>query len=286
MLAHKTFKINRKDHTEANPFNNKENTDFLLNLKADNNIIISRPDKGKGVVIMDKADYNRKVNEILKDHSKFKLLTSEVFTHILKLEDKLNRLLRSIKDKVLDKQTYDWLFASGSQPGILYGLPKIHKLGTPIRPILSAIGTFNYNCAKFLVPLLSPLTTNSFTIKNSISFAKEINSLEINPNFVLASFDVTSLFTNIPLDETISICLNQLFVNDDDEFNKFSRSQFKSLLELSVKESAFIFNDKLYKQVDGVAMGSPLGPTFANAFLCFHEQQTVRFLRCSTTQVM
>ncbi len=51
--------------------------------------------------------------------------------------------------------------------GILYGLPKIHKEGYPMRPILSAINTFNYNLAKFFVPILADLTTNQFTIKNS-----------------------------------------------------------------------------------------------------------------------
>ncbi len=84
----------------------------------------------------------------------------------------------------------------------------------------------------------------------------------------MASFDIKSLFTNIPLNETINICVEQY--NNNIPFN-LTISEFRTLLELSVKESAFIFNNKIYKQVDGVAMGTPLGPTLANAFLCFHE---------------
>ena len=90
---------------------------------------------------------------------------------LLKLEDKLNRVLRSIKSAIGDN-TYHKLFAAGSRPGRLYGLVKVHKQGNPLRPIISAIGMFNYNVAKFLVPVLTPLTTNQYTIENSYSFNK------------------------------------------------------------------------------------------------------------------
>ena len=85
------------------------------------------------------------------------------------------------------------------------------------------------------------------------------------------SLDVDSLFTNIPLDETIDICVNQLFENTD-TVEGFTKSELKQLLCLATKESYFIFNGLLYKQIDGVAMGSPLGPSLANAFLSYHEK--------------
>ena len=86
----------------------------------------------------------------------------------------------------------------------------------------------------------------------------------------MGSFDVDSLFTNIPLEETINICTNLLY-NDEDVIEGISKSEFKNLLSLANQESYFIFNDVLYKQKDGVAMGSPLGPTMANVFLSFYE---------------
>ena len=86
----------------------------------------------------------------------------------------------------------------------------------------------------------------------------------------MASFDVTSLFTNIPLDETIKITADQLFSNSNN-FEGFSRDEFVKLLNLAVKNCHFIFNGKFYDQIDGVAMGSPLGPLLANIFLSFHE---------------
>ena len=64
--------------------------------------------------------------------------------------------------------------------------------------------THAYKLAKFLVPLLCPFPTNSYTISDTFMFVKELCELQINTNnVVMASFDVKSLFTNIPLDETI-----------------------------------------------------------------------------------
>ena len=86
----------------------------------------------------------------------------------------------------------------------------------------------------------------------------------------MASFDIKSLFTNIPLDETIEIISNELF-KDRDTHLIYTKKQFINLLDLAIKDSAFIFYNSLYVQVDGVVMGSCLGPTLANTFLCHHE---------------
>ena len=87
----------------------------------------------------------------------------------------------------------------------------------------------------------------------------------------MGSLDIDSLFTNIPFDKTIDICINQLFENTD-TVEGFTKSELKQLLCLATKESYFIFNGLLYRQTDGVAMGSPLGPSLANAFLSYHEK--------------
>ena len=161
------------------------------------------------MVILDRLEYENKIANILSDVSRFKLLKVDISSHILKLEDKLNRLLRSIKDTIGDS-IYNELHTSGSRPGFLYGLPKIHKLGNPIRPIISTIGTFTYNLAKFLVPLIDPLTKNEYTIDNSVNFVNGLKNLSIPPSAVMASFDIESLFTNVPLDETTGIIVNKL----------------------------------------------------------------------------
>ena len=217
------------------------------------------------------------MENILKDQTKFEKVT--IKTRILNFqvnhEKNINDFLKNLKnsDSLSDKQ-YKKIKAVGSKPGILYGLCKVHKavadVCLPFRPILSAIGTPTYKIAKFLVPILSSLTTNEYTIKDSFSFAKEI--VQQDSSYYMGSLDVDSLFTNIPLEETINICTESVY-NQNDIVEGLSKSEFKELLSLATKESYFIFNEFLYKQIDGVAMGSPLGPTLANAFLCFYKKK-------------
>ena len=80
----------------------------------------------------------------------------------------------------------------------------------------------------------------------------------------MASFDVSSLFTNIPLDETMDLCTDLVFDETDKlQYRDCSldRTQFRKLLGFAVKENHFVFNGQLFDQIDGVAMGSPLGPS-------------------------
>ncbi|XP_069984653.1 uncharacterized protein [Penaeus vannamei] len=188
------------DHTE-------QYANVLQNLKDDDSIVITRPDKGKGIVILNKTDYCNKISNILADSSKFKLLNVDLSSHLLKLEDKLNRLLRPIKETI-DEATYNSILASGSRPGCLYGLPEVHKTGTPLRPIVSSVNTFDYNLAKFLVKIIEPLNTNvllTYTTASTLEFVNEIKQLNNDDSTIMASFDVESLFTNVPLSETTQI---------------------------------------------------------------------------------
>ena len=136
----------------------KDEFNALVDLSRDHSIVIMKPDKSNVVVILDRVDYKNKVYEILNDFTKFERVQDDVLLTILNKEEKVNRYLRKLKaEGVIDDSTYSNLYASGSRPGILYGLPKVHKNGCPIRPITSAIGTFNYKLSKFLVALLAPM---------------------------------------------------------------------------------------------------------------------------------
>ena len=111
---------------------------------------------------------------------------------------------------------------------------------------------------------MSPLTVNDYTVKDYFTFAKEV--INFDHNLFMASLDVESLFANFPVDETIKNAVNDLFPSNMYR-GKLSKSELYYLLKLATSESSFIFDNILYKQIDGVAMGSPLGPTLTNAFL-------------------
>ena len=82
---------------------------------------------------------------------------------------------------------------------------------------------------------------------------------------------LTRLFTSILLEETIKNCVNDLFFNNFYSC-KLTRSDLYDLLKLATTKSSFIFESKLYKQIERIKMGSPLGHTLANAFLCHYEK--------------
>ena len=133
----------------------------------------------------------------------------------------------------------------------------------PFGPILSALQTPTCKFAKYLVSILEPLTNNKYRVKDLFDFASEIVE-QVSSNFI-GSLDIDSLFTNIPHEETIETSTNNLLKNSN-IVHGLNKSEFNDLLSLATKELYFIFNNILYKQIDGVAMRSPLGPSLANAF--------------------
>ena len=168
---------------------------------------------------------------------------------------------------------YDKLYPSGSAPARVYGTPKMHKFSSSdsfpkLHPIVSSIGTFNYNLARFLCDLLSPLVPNDYSCKDTSSFVSQIKNANLSKKFIV-SYDVTSLFTNISLQETIVIAINLIF-NHNPNLN-ITRKELKKLLLFATSQTHFIFNSKFYNQINRVAMGSPLAPVLANIFMGFHE---------------
>ena len=85
----------------------------------------------------------------------------------------------------------------------------------------------------------------------------------------MASFDVSDLYTNVPLSETIDIVLGHLA---NGKFFDLPANLFRKLLELSVYDPMFCFNGSYYRQTDGLGMGFPLSHTLPNIFLCHHEE--------------
>ena len=157
----------------------------------------------------------------------------------------------------------------------MYGNCKVHKQEIDGCPsfwlILLALQAPTYNLVEFSVPILNPLTKNEYRVKDSFQFAEEICGQD--PAISIDSLDVDSLFTNILLDETIDICVNQLFENTD-TVEGFANLELKQLLCLAAKESYFIFSGLLYKQVDSAAMGSPLGDLSLLTHFCHTMKKT------------
>ena len=152
----------------------------------------------------------------------------------------------------------------------LYGLPKTHKPQLGMRPILSATGTHNYKLAKWLDEKLKSLSINEYNVSDLLKFAEELRGKQMANGDILVSYDVTSLFTNVPVDETIEILANKAF--EKEWFNwkyklKLDKSELVELLNLAVKHQLFQIDGKLFEQVHGVAMGSPLATLYPGFYL-------------------
>ena len=107
------------------------------------------------------------------------------------------------------------MYPSGTALARIYGALKMHKFSAnnsfpKLRSIFSSIGTFNYNLARFLCDLLSPLVPNDYSCKDTFSFVSQIKNANLSKKF-LVSYDVTSLFTNVPLQKTVDIAINLIF---------------------------------------------------------------------------
>ena len=134
------------------------------------------------------------------------------------------------------------------------------------------MGSAEHNLAKFLNSLLEPVTKtfSKFTVKDSFTFADQIRKMPAEKTYMV-SFDVKSLFTNVPLAETIDICAKVLYHKDNNL--KLSKTSFMKLMNLATSAIEFSFDGNMYCQTDGVAMGSPLGPTLANIIMGYLEQE-------------
>ena len=107
------------------------------------------------------------------------------------------------------------MYHSGSANARIYGTPKMHKFSPSdifpkLCPVVSSIGTFNYDLACFLCDLLLTVVPEDYSCKDTFSFVSQIKNANL-PGKTLVSYNVTSLFTTIPLQETIDIAINLIF---------------------------------------------------------------------------
>ena len=190
-----SYSVFNKDNSP--PFNlSKDELESLCELKNENNLVIQKADKGNAIVILDKDSHLKSVEIILKDSSEFKnviVAPDKDLNYIINSEKRVTDLLKKLKNKnAISKETYNKLRPVGSKPGKLYGSVKVHKPlinGLPtFRAFLSAMGTPTYKLAKFLVPVLSDITQNEFTVKDSFACVDDI--LTQNSDLYMTSLDV------------------------------------------------------------------------------------------------
>ncbi|XP_072171126.1 uncharacterized protein [Diadema setosum] len=245
---------------------NKEERTAVKTLQSNASIHIIQADKGNATVVMDKTQYEQKIQDILHTPTYTQLKRDPTPATERKLNAKLLELHRS---NALPQQLYFRLRASSSRCPILFGQPKIHKPSVPLRPIISTRGSPCYETAKHLSDILQPLVGNTeHHINNSKHFIDILSQTTIKPTDTLVSFDVESLFTSVPVNEACDIIKQRL--TDDPSLSsrtQLTPQQIHDLLLTCLNSTSFRWRDTHYKQQQGAAMGSPLSPIIANIYM-------------------
>ena len=236
-------------------------------LREREDIIIWKGDKAAVYVIMEKDTYLNKMDQILQDPRKFQRLQKD---HSENIKKRINSLLKRANTTT----NYFSQVIGDYGPGYCYGTVKTHKQGNPLRPIISQVTTPTYLVAKKLNSILTPYVPTGRSVKSATEFIDLLHTAP--PCKDISSLDVESLFTNVPVDETINIILKHVYHSDQPKLD-IPEDVLKSLLETCTKEAPFFSHrGELFRQIDGVAMRSPLGVLFANMYVAEVEERTFK----------
>ena len=208
-----------------------------------------KADKTYIFVVFNKTDY----------HSKFKKSNMNPTNQ---LKSKIDKLITAnnaeLNSKKLPKIIGDY------KPGNLF--VTIHKPNHPLRPIISQIPRPIYEFTKTIKQLISPYLPSKYNIKSTHELIQVLHTIKPN-NGILASLDVENLFTNVPVNETVDIIINNIY-NPSLPPLKINPNILRKLLLTCTTEVPFhghLVN--IYVQTDGVSMGSVLGPIFSNFYM-------------------
>lgn len=262
--------------------NLKKNERISLKTLANNkNIIIKPADKGAVIVVMDTADYVAEGQRQLSHPIHYKKLNQPVFPQAI---PKINEIFQDLLNlKFIDKGQYKYLACpTDPTPRRMYLLPKIHKDKDkwpppgrlpPGRPIISDCGSDSYASAEYIDHFLAPLATRHPSyLKDTNHFLEELRNLKIQPNALLATIDVDSLYTNIDNTNGIQAVANAFAKYPDP---KRPDKHICDLLKINLEYNDFEFNSEWYLQTWGTAMGKKFAPNYANLFLADWEREAL-----------
>lgn len=245
--------------------------DIINNLAQNESTKIVPADKGGNWTVLDTKLYDYEVHRQISDDifyseivNKRSSLNYSNLTHLFKYLFKHNFISSSEYKFLLPKSNY--------KPRYFYILPKIHKPEWTIpslmpkgRPIISNRNTETYGAAIFVDFFLQPLVKQlSSYIRDSNDLILKLNKLHLPSNFILFTMDVESLYTNIPIDESIDIIRNAFTINPD---IKRPSGIIITMLHIMMRNNDFIFKNKIFLQTRGVSMGAHFSPSVANIYM-------------------
>ena len=264
-----------------NVLETKDFTYKTLKKLIDNpDIVILEGDKESATVIMNKVDYVTKMNQMIEKGLEDGTYVESEDTTLEDLAHFKNFLYRNFKDH----PKYQKMLPKSHQPARMYGSAKTHKFESydqitvenlKLRPIMDQSGTMVYTAAQIIADYIRPLNDSKYIIKDTLTFPNILAEMQLQEDEEDISYDVESLFTNVPVEETIEYILDEIFVHKRLKPLCKSRLIMKRFLQKLVSDSLFTVNGRLLKQVDGCSMGSPLSVDISGIFMTKLEKDVV-----------
>ena len=207
--ALKSFTFQYLDIDEKQTWQDKKRIKIIRRLHEQ--LVILKPDKGQGIVLINRRDYIKSMESLFADKTKFKVVDHDpTITRIGTIQTYINTMFN--RNEITDEER-KIMRPRGGNRARARGLPKIHKEYDHLpkfRPIIDTIGTPYHGIGTFLKNLLNPLTQNEYTVKDSFDAVNRIRNIPtefFEEGYSHVSFDVESLFTNVPLKCTVNIIL-------------------------------------------------------------------------------
>lgn len=254
----------KKEYNEARSF-----------LKNNPNLLVIPSDKGNTTAIIEKTEYEQKMCTLIDDDETYKKLTKDPTN---KYQTENNKLVNMLKEKeFVDERTSKILKTNNALAPRIYGLPKLHKNGRPLRPIVSCIGSPGYGMSRFLNSILSNLIPEfRFNVRNSFEVVERLKNHTIPAGYSLVSLDVKSLFTNIPRDLVIQVIDSSW--SSISEHTPIDKDTFMQLINFTFNSSFFSYKGNYFKQTFGMPMGDPLSPILANLVMNYVANSAINRL--------
>ncbi|XP_071455076.1 uncharacterized protein [Hetaerina americana] len=212
----------------------------LKKFTKDNNLIIEKADKGNAVVVMSKEDYIEKCNNFISSNQIVKLRSDPT----IKFQKVVLKAIKSSPNIFKHNEIYKVTVMNPKAPRF-FGLPKIHKTDTPIRPVVSSVTAPSRKLAAYLNSLFRDCTEfqPKYGVKNSSDLCEKLsNKTPPPPHHTLVSFDVSNLFTSIPVSRAVDVAEEVLKNKGADlQFIK----EFVKLLKLPNISHLLSGNDKI-----------------------------------------
>ncbi|XP_043467539.1 protein dopey homolog PFC0245c-like [Leptopilina heterotoma] len=250
--------INVNDLIYSKQLNNAK-----LFVKNHSEIFFTIADKGNVTVAMDKVEYINKIeNNLLNDTKTYKIIKRNPLN---KLKTDTYKILKYWNNSgFLNRKYYDLeLTQTNTNIAKLYGLPKIHKINVPLRPVVSTVNSPTYFLSKHLFDLLDKsINKPKSYIQNSSDFIKKITQFTIPTDHTLISLDVSSLFTNVG-SEHVRDSIIKRYITISRNLN-IPLDDLLNACQFLFDNNFFKFNDKYYQQIYGTPMGSSISGLFAD----------------------